>query len=251
MTNRASKGFTLIELLVVVSIVALLVALLLPALGRAGVAARTVQCQSQQRQIFMAFMAYVQHYKNYMPQQQWFRANDSDVILYGRQVRHVAGIPNQTWRDLIGCPDAKRAGYGAYSLPFYSSSTYGYNVFWWCAYGGTYSDPSTWTYHRYDATRRPALALIICDSSSSVCYSTGYYVGEHRISRHGGVTSLSNNPVVIGRAAVSLFADGHAERIEAIQPVPAVWQFNGGAQYRAQDFLEWAVRGTRAGVPSP
>ena len=48
------NGFTLIELLVVVSVIALLLALLLPALEKAGDAAHIVVCASNQHQILVA-----------------------------------------------------------------------------------------------------------------------------------------------------------------------------------------------------
>jgi prepilin-type N-terminal cleavage/methylation domain-containing protein len=54
----AWRGFSLVELLVVIAIVALLMALLIPALGRARVLARQAVCQSRLRQWGLAFATY-------------------------------------------------------------------------------------------------------------------------------------------------------------------------------------------------
>ena len=61
------RAFTLIELLVVISIIALLIAILLPALGAAKRSARIIQCGSNQRQIGIALGAYQTEHNSYFP----------------------------------------------------------------------------------------------------------------------------------------------------------------------------------------
>ena len=56
--NRNKSGFTLVELLVVVAIIALLIGLLLPALGRAQRAAKTLNDAANIGQIHKGFLTY-------------------------------------------------------------------------------------------------------------------------------------------------------------------------------------------------
>jgi len=65
--HASQNGFTLIELLVVIAIIAILAALLLPALGKAKEKAKTIRCVSNNKQIGLAIMMYAGDNDDFVP----------------------------------------------------------------------------------------------------------------------------------------------------------------------------------------
>ena len=67
MNRRNQHGFTLIELLVVIAIIAILAAMLLPALAKAKARAHRIQCTSQMKQLGLAFNMFATDKNDQLP----------------------------------------------------------------------------------------------------------------------------------------------------------------------------------------
>lgn len=123
------RGFTLIELLVVISIIALLVAILLPALKQARYQAQLSKCALQLRQMTIAAMSYAGDNADHFPSNTWATDFEEDGYVYGEASRfcplevdganswNIARTPGPGWTYAINIGLAARNGWASWNNP--------------------------------------------------------------------------------------------------------------------------------------
>ena len=109
----SGSGFTLIELLVVISIIALLIGILLPALSAARKTAKTSACLSQLKQMGVATYGYAADYDAVLPLSQ----DSAGTFNFSHLLANYMGVKGTSFstqgnaaasgvRDIFFCPEA-------------------------------------------------------------------------------------------------------------------------------------------------
>ena len=217
-SSRQKQSFTLIELLVVIGIIAILAAMLLPALNKARKTARSIKCTAHLKTMTQEFMEYTLDYNNYLvpvyytPKTTWWA---TFMIRTGHGSFAKAHKENTMWRKSANhpfhCPEQPSGTYGR---------TYGGRT------NGTYYVDYGMNVHvrKYDFSdygKWPKLTILRQSPSIRMLLADGNVqkAGFFRFQNSTNATTLANNLFSRrhGMYFNASFEDGHVEKVKFSQ----------------------------------
>ncbi len=202
--NRKSGGFTLIELLVVIAIIAILAALLLPALNRARDSAVSVKCLGNLKQMAILTHRYMEEFNTGLPYYSYaFKKTSSNDYYIGKTLPEYYGCRSGL-NTISVCPaESTFVDALTYSQP--KLSTYGFNNEY---YG---SD----VYSRKEI-KNPSQVMMNAENTGYRTQVDFYALNSTTGSPHARIQFRHNGKM----STNATFVDGHAEKRQ-LREVPS------------------------------
>jgi prepilin-type N-terminal cleavage/methylation domain-containing protein len=235
--KKKSNGFTLIELLVVVAIIAVLVAILLPALKKARDAALAVKCAGNLKQLNLAYTYYAQDFNGYYPAALHYGDTNPFDSTYGTYDKFI-GVYVASLLDWQHPEDDERTGFVCpadkverdKSLPPASRIKRSYGQVCKRIPGITYS--SFWEYWKVETFPNPETMFLLAEWFWSGNVRNMNWPGAFIDKEYWETGGVYENPPAYGNyhgpdKMNYLFRDGHIEgllRITASNDSHWIWQ---------------------------